>query len=239
MMIKFNKINSKKIVVVMLSCFVLLQTGCTKKEAAASQKEYMRNSKIEQSVQNLNDEIEISDYNNPVVEEDTSTYTQEEKDEYIIDYVTRVSNKVDEILESETVSNIKAKSKIIFVNLVDFVFYNGEIHGITFDELSDSAKNKVMEITLSMDSKIESKIPGYKEKIKDKSGKYIDYSLEKMKTIKDRIEKAAQNPYRGNISSTTIHTDHEHNIVTFYLGPSNDTPLQIDVKYSNLIFRFE
>ena len=60
MMIKFNKINSKKIVVVMLSCFVLLQTGCTKKEAAASQKEYMRNSKIEQSVQNLNDEIEIS-----------------------------------------------------------------------------------------------------------------------------------------------------------------------------------
>ena len=60
-----------------------------------------------------------------------------------------------------------------------------------------------------------------------------------MKNIKDRIEKAAQNPYRGNISSTTIHTDREHNIVTFYLGPSNDTPLQIDVKYSDLIFRFE
>ena len=97
-------------------------------------------------------------------------------------------NLSDEILESETVSNIKAKSKIIFVNLVDFVFYNGEIHGITFDELSDSAKNKVMEITLSMDSKIESKIPGYKEKIKDKSGKYIEYSLEKMKTIKDSVE---------------------------------------------------
>ena len=60
-----------------------------------------------------------------------------------------------------------------------------------------------------------------------------------MKTIKDRIEKADQNPYRGNISSTTIHTDHEHNIVTFYFGPANDTPLQIDVKYNNLIFRFE
>ena len=60
-----------------------------------------------------------------------------------------------------------------------------------------------------------------------------------MKTIKDRIEKAAQNPYRGNISSTTIHTDHEHNIVTFYLGPANDTPLHIDVRYNNLIFRFE
>ena len=63
-----------------------------------------------------------------------------------------------------------------------------KLMGITFDELSDSAKNKVMEITLSMDSKIESKIPGYKEKIKDKSGKYIDYSLEKMKTIKDSVE---------------------------------------------------
>ena len=60
-----------------------------------------------------------------------------------------------------------------------------------------------------------------------------------MKTIKDRIEKAAQNPYRGNISEATIRTDHEHNIVTFYFGPANDTPLQIDVKYSNLIFRFE
>ena len=60
-----------------------------------------------------------------------------------------------------------------------------------------------------------------------------------MKTIKDRIEKAAQNPYRGNISEATIRTDHERNIVTFYFGPANDTPLQIDVKYSNLIFRFE
>ena len=60
-----------------------------------------------------------------------------------------------------------------------------------------------------------------------------------MKTIKDRIEKAAQNPYRGNISEATIQTDREHNIVMFYFGPANDTPLQIDVKYSNLIFRFE
>lgn len=59
------------------------------------------------------------------------------------------------------------------------------------------------------------------------------------KTIKDRVSKAAENPYRGNISEATIQTDHENNIVTFYFGPSNDTPLQINVKYSNLIFRFE
>ena len=49
--------------------------------------------------------------------------------------------------------------------IVDFLFYDGEIKGRTFYELSNSTKLKVVEIFLKIDSKIDNKFPGYKESI--------------------------------------------------------------------------
>lgn len=188
-MIKFKKINSKKIMVVMLSCFVLTQTGCSLKQNEVSQKEFSTNTKVEQTINDLNDNMKKNKTIEEIVPVETKEMTtQKAKDEYIVEYFEKASNKMNEILESETMSNIKAKSKTIFVGLVDFIYYNGKINGITFDELSLEAKEKVLNTTIKIDSKIEKKVPGYKDKIKDKSGKAYNFTTEKLKNGKDYLE---------------------------------------------------
>ena len=57
--------------------------------------------------------------------------------------------------------------KGVFISLVDFLFYDGEIKGVTFDELTSAGKEKVLQIIHSIDEKIEKKFPGYKESISE------------------------------------------------------------------------
>ena len=51
--------------------------------------------------------------------------------------------------------------------IYQFLFQGGTIHGKTFHELSSSAKLKVLKIALSIDQKIDSYFPNYKDKIKE------------------------------------------------------------------------
>ena len=52
-----------------------------------------------------------------------------------------------------------------FIKIVDFLFYDGTIHGYKFSELTSEAKLKIMKIALSLDKKIDEYFPGYKESI--------------------------------------------------------------------------
>ena len=61
--------------------------------------------------------------------------------------------------------SIKDKAKEYFIDIVDFIFYDKEIKGYTFDELSNEAKLKVIAILIKIDNKIEKYAPGYKESI--------------------------------------------------------------------------
>ena len=76
----------------------------------------------------------------------------------------------------------KEKAKNTFTNVVDFIFYEKEIKGYTFKELTTSAKLKVIELGLSIDSKIESYFPDYKNTLSEKyqniKGKLAYFYLE-------------------------------------------------------------
>ena len=67
--------------------------------------------------------------------------------------------------ESSMNSSLGDKAKHLFVTVVDFIFYDGQIGGYTFNQLSTSAKLQVLKIALSIDSKIDKYFPGYKESI--------------------------------------------------------------------------
>ena len=73
-----------------------------------------------------------------------------------------------EYFENVDKSNDESKIKKGFINVVDFLFYGKEIKGKTLSGLTDDAKLKIMKIALSLDQKIESKFPDYKEKLSDK-----------------------------------------------------------------------
>lgn len=89
-------------------------------------------------------------------------------------YTTTISE--DEIVSyaSTTYSDVKDNKKTLesakeaFIKLVDFIFYDGEIKGRKFNELTSSAKAKVIYYTLLIDTSIDSKWPNYKENIQSK-----------------------------------------------------------------------
>ena len=76
------------------------------------------------------------------------------------DIIAYFSNTENEVNNS---TSFKDSLKEKFVTLVDFLFYDGEIKGKTFKELSNKTKLKVLEIFLKIDNKLDNKFPNYKE----------------------------------------------------------------------------
>lgn len=131
---------------------------------------------------------ENSDINNNTTNNDVPTINQEtvnqpteettttEND--VISYFEKLNNNLDNYNQDKSIGQ---SLKNGFVTIVDFLFYDGEIKGKTFDELSTTAKIKVLQISFSIDEKIEKYFPGYKEQIST-TGKKI-YTGVKTKTL--------------------------------------------------------
>lgn len=103
------------------------------------------------------------------------------KEEDVITYVENLNNELD---NANSNMSFKEKFKEKFILVVDFIFYDGEIKGYKFDELTNTAKAKVVFYALKIDSKINDLWPNYKEIIGDKVNdlkakliaKYMDVS---------------------------------------------------------------
>ena len=96
---------------------------------------------------------------------DVTSYTEED----VMSYVRSIENEID-------TNNITSTIKDKFITIVDFIFYDTEIKGYKFNDLTNSAKIEIISACLKIDSKIEEYIPNYKETI---NSKYND--------IKDRL----------------------------------------------------
>lgn len=94
------------------------------------------------------------------------------------DIIAYFSNTENEVNNS---TSFKDSLKEKFVTLVDFLFYDGEIKGKTFKELSNKTKLKVLEIFLKIDNKLDNKFPNYKENISNTGNKV--YTNVKTKAI--------------------------------------------------------
>lgn len=78
----------------------------------------------------------------------------------IDDQVTKID------LESDSPS-FKENAKEYFIRLVDFIFYDKDINGVYFKDLTNKAKLKVISLTLKLDGIIEKYYPNYKDEISD------------------------------------------------------------------------
>lgn len=88
----------------------------------------------------------------------------ESADTAVLNYVNDLQTEMDKPSLGET-------AKKGFITIVDFLFYNGTIKGYRFNELTNSAKLKVLSVALYFDSKIDKYFPGYKESISNTSKK--------------------------------------------------------------------
>lgn len=134
---------------------------------------HQNNSEINDNTDNSNNE----NYSNSIdkVEENTNADAQ-------------VLNHFNELKSDFDATSLKDSVKNGFITVVDFIFYNGKIKGYTFNELSDSAKLKVLSMALYFDSKIEKYFPGYKESISNTTNKI--YTTVKEEIVSNYLELA-------------------------------------------------
>ena len=120
-----------------------------------------------------------------------NTNQNETKDEVnIITYFETQNNSITEGINQDD-RTLRKKVKDAFVTVVDFIFYDKEVKGYTFDELTTNAKLKVISIALSIDNKIDEYFPDYKDVIKDKydnikgklAVKYLEFTSSLCETV--------------------------------------------------------
>jgi len=168
---------------VLAICMILILTGCSNQNENIGTKQ--SNNK-KQEVEEIKEENITT---TTLITDETKASNKQEVVEYIEDIDKQISNYTK---STEQTPEIKEKLKNTFITLTDFAFYGGTIKGITFNELSSSAKEKVLNIIDSIDSKIERVSPNYKETIKASSNKVYTNIKEQTKILKDQIVKQYQ-----------------------------------------------
>lgn len=161
--------NKKIIIISIVSGIALLLTGCLIGITYANKKNEEVKEEIKEKEDNNKEEIKIDrklndNENKKTIKNDNYN----EKDNIVIDELNNTLKNIEESTQDE---NFKDKASSTFISIVDFLFYDGTIKGISFDELTEKGKEKVLEISSKIDVKLEEKCPGYKEKISNSTSK--------------------------------------------------------------------
>ncbi len=225
---KIKKINYKKIICILLSGFMVVTiSGCSKTDSSLN-KTYEKNNETQISDNKFN-EVDSSqtqpEFNENIIQEENNNQTNEktanysQNDETAIATFNSIEEEIDDILNSENVTNAKEKVKGTFITIVDFIFYDSEINGVTFDELTDSGKQKVLEIANKIDTKIENKFPNYKDTISDTTKKAFNKASELIKKGAENIsefskEKLGEENYNAIIDAKDEIIDYTKEAIT-------------------------
>lgn len=134
--------------------------------------------KVNDNVIDKKEEIINNTNTNNTNTNNSNTITYSDKDTEVINSLNETLTKVKSNVSD---NDFLDSAKGVFISVVDFLFYDGSINGVTFDELSDSGKQKVLEIASSIDSTIENKFPGYKDAISDKASNAFNKASEIIK----------------------------------------------------------
>ena len=149
---------------------------------------------------------EAKDKSSSTLFTDTTDASNEEE---VVSYVEEVEQKVMTYVQSsndQSDSSIRETLEDTFITLTDFIFYDGTIKGVTFDELTDSAKEKILTLYEQMDSLIEKKFPNYKENISSTAKRGYTTVVSKAKELKDSIvskykETVGEDTYNNVVST--------------------------------------
>lgn len=182
---------------------------------SSSENNFMDNISNNDSTSSKNTQSNNSTNNTNDISE---TITYSNNDEVVINSLESSLTKINNGDGSD--SSFADSAKGVFVSIVDFLFYDGEINGVTFDELTDSGKQKVLEIASKVDSAIETKIPGYKETISDTASKAFNKASEIIKSGANNLnnfarEKLGEENYQSIIDAKDELVYYTKNAISF------------------------
>lgn len=204
---------------------LLKENNKIKKYNSAEEEKSKEHKYYENKIKENKEEININKEENKEVKEYIN------KDEESINgenYFILAKEEIKKLLSEENLELAKEKGKETIKKGVDFIFYDGEIKGITFDELTEESKKVVYENLIIIDGWITEIFPNYKEEIdtkyqivsgfisekyyaaKDKIKSYIkEENYEKLIEIKDDLKDTIQNQYED--SKTKVKEWYEKN----------------------------
>ncbi len=170
---------------------------------------FIVNNKEEKASSNTSIKEEKKEKIQNIIEDEEYAINQSEitTENDFVNYIDDVSDEVDALVDKETISKSDEKTlKNTFIALTDFIFYDGEIKGKKFSDLTNSAKEKVIDIYTKIDNKIESKVPNYKETIKSTSKNAYNNVKEKAADLKEKIvseykEKVGEDGYQSTVDN--------------------------------------
>lgn len=101
-------------------------------------------------------------------QEDSVSSDSRSDDTEEFDYFSSDLVEVEELIDENEMEELKAKAKDVFTTGVDFIFYDEEISGVTFDELTEEAQEITMSNLESLGNMVDEVIPGWREELSDK-----------------------------------------------------------------------
>ncbi|NLL44395.1 MAG: hypothetical protein GX247_01840 [Mollicutes bacterium] len=209
------KYMSNKLLVIIIIGFVLINTtGCKNKEYNAIKEVNtiitVENDKLIKNINNnktstYSTKISTNTENTTKVNDDNqsnnniTTYSTNQndvnkdsnKEDKIIKYFNDIKDNVSKYVNESNLNEVKDKINEAFITIIDFIFYEKEINGITFNSLGEKAKEEIIKVAKEIDAIIVKKYPDYKIVIKGKLENiknYISYKIDLAKNhIKDNI----------------------------------------------------
>ena len=163
-----KKLKIKKALIPIITSLVLVTTGCSNKT----------NEVIEDNT--ITETTENNTSNTNEVENNEATET--------FDNFASEKKEISDLINSENFEEAKEKGKEYFINGVDFIFYDKEYKGITFDELKEEAKEETLNNLNIIDGWIMQIDPDYKESLQEKYKVVKDFVNEKYLYILDKIK---------------------------------------------------
>ncbi len=126
------------------------------------------------------------------------TYSVEDQSA-VITYFDEMKISLEDKLKNKS-ENINEVIEDNFIIIIDFIFYDTSINGITFKELNEDNKKHILDLFNKMDEDIMSYFPNYKEEFKHLGSDIVI-------TLTDLIKKGSKdikNLASENLSSETL-----------------------------------
>ena len=121
---------------------------------------------------------------------ETTTEVEQSKDDQVINELKNDQDELQDAYDNHDTESLASKGKKYFIKAVDFIFYDGEIKGVKFDELKEESKQVIYEQLCDMDELIMTLAPNYKETISEKYQIVKDFTKKGYYFVLDKIKDA-------------------------------------------------
>ncbi len=110
------------------------------------------------------------------------------EDKSVISYFTDAKEKLKEFAQSDDFTNIKIKAKEIVVKGIDFLFYDGDINGITREKLTEEGKKEVIASIEATVEFLDEYFPGFSDSFGNKYTAAKLYLSQKFVNVLDKVK---------------------------------------------------